>query len=334
MEGILAYQLPGTNRIEAFYGKWESISLNTLEEVKEGFVFVDFLQESTFQFTPTRSFNWLSEKLVYKPLSEKLYAQKTKDKTEYLTICNQFIKACEEGQQQLDGIQKLVLSRVKNVSLPIDFDVQHYFSKVCETYHHSFNYFIHIPNQTTWLGATPEELIVEQKNHYSTVSLAGTRSLNDSNPFEDKEKEEQSIVTNYIKNVLSKNGEVFSVSEHPEEVVAGNLRHLKSTFKIKKTTKPLNLAKLLHPTPAICGFPKKSAFEYILRHENYQRKYYSGFLGMIQPNDSYLYVNLRCAELFENYMNIYVGGGITASSIAEKEWDETENKSQTLLKLL
>jgi isochorismate synthase len=33
-------------------------------------------------------------------------------------------------------------------------------------------------------------------------------------------------------------------------------------------------------------------------------------------------------------MNIYVGGGITASSIAEKEWEETENKSQTLLKLL
>ncbi len=334
MEGILAYQRPGSDHIEAYYGNWNSISLDALIEAEKGFVFVDFLQKSNFIFTPTKSFQWLSENLKYEALRENHTIQKTLDKIEYLNICAQFINACKDGLNQPDGIQKLVLSRSKKVSLPENFDVQNYFAKICETYHHSFNYFIHIPNQCSWIGATPEELIVEEKNHFSTVSLAGTRSINDSNPFEEKEMEEQRIVTNYIKNILSNNGEVFSVSEHPEEVTAGNLRHLKSMFKIKKASKPMNLAKLLHPTPAICGFPKKSAFEYILKHENYQRKYYSGFLGMIQPNDSFLYVNLRCAELFENSMNIYVGGGITASSIAEKEWEETENKSQTLLKVL
>ena len=49
---------------------------------------------------------------------------------------------------------------------------------------------------------------------------------------------------------------------------------------------------------------------------------------------SRLFVNLRCAQLFENTAYLYVGGGFTKDSIPDLEWDETENKAQTLLKVM
>ena len=39
-------------------------------------------------------------------------------------------------------------------------------------------------------------------------------------------------------------------------------------------------------------------------------------------------------ELTQNTAQLYVGGGITALSNAEAEWQETENKARTLLTLI
>jgi isochorismate synthase len=47
-----------------------------------------------------------------------------------------------------------------------------------------------------------------------------------------------------------------------------------------------------------------------------------------------IYVNLRCAQIIGDRLFLYLGGGFTADSDPEKEWEETENKSKTLLDLL
>ena len=108
----------------------------------------------------------------------------------------------------------------------------------------------------------------------------------------------------------------------------------------------------LHPTPAVCGFPKQKAKEFILQHENYNRQYYTGFLGELNlkqsrtrntnrrnvENNAYavvktysnFYVNLRCMQLKNETALVYVGGGITRDSDPEKEWEETVNKTKTI----
>src|SRR5690606_40781440 len=35
----------------------------------------------------------------------------------------------------------------------------------------------------------------------------------------------------------------------------------------------------LHPTPALCGYPKEAAQTFILENEGYERAYYGGYLG-------------------------------------------------------
>ena len=66
---------------------------------------------------------------------------------------------------------------------------------------------------------------------------------------------------------------------------AANLVHLRSdfSFTLPDNTHIGNLLQSLHPTPAVCGIPKKSAFDFIVRHEHTPRCYYSGFMGMLDP---------------------------------------------------
>ena len=66
--------------------------------------------------------------------------------------------------------------------------------------------------------------------------------------------------------------------------------------------------------------------------ENYNREYYSGYLGTLdKKGNAELYVNLRCLQVFSNKTIIYAGGGITAGSNPLAEWEETELKSRNML---
>jgi isochorismate synthase len=87
----------------------------------------------------------------------------------------------------------------------------------------------------------------------------------------------------------------------------------------------------LHPTPAISGLPKSEAVEFILRNEGYDRKYYSGFIGNVDPEGrTDIYVNLRCMSIGERNITLYAGGGLLPASTIEGEWQETENKLRTI----
>ena len=65
-------------------------------------------------------------------------------------------------------------------------------------------------------------------------------------------------------------------------------------------------------------------------------KFYAGYLGLWNPDEAScnLFVNLRCLEVEEYKINIYVGCGITGESNPEKEFLETEHKSQIMKSIL
>ncbi|MAB58387.1 MAG: hypothetical protein CL524_12710 [Aequorivita sp.] len=96
------------------------------------------------------------------------------------------------------------------------------------------------------------------------------------------------------------------------------------------------IAAALHPTPAVCGRPQKFAKEFILQNEGYNREFYTGFLGPVNENgaSASLMVNLRCMKIENNTARIFVGGGITIGSQPADEWQETQNKMQTMLQVL
>lgn len=186
-------------------------------------------------------------------------------------------------------------------------------------------------NKHLWIGATPEVLISgTNSNGYTVHSLAGTKKITED--FSQKEIKEQALVSHYIKNILHKAVENL-VEQATEEKQYGNIKHLLNSYNFS-TQKPLAIAKKLHPTPAIVGIPNKEAKKFIDATENFERKLYCGFLGFNNAQQSQLFVNLRCGQVFNNGIMLYAGGGITENSVAEEEWQESENKVATFTELI
>jgi len=253
-------------------------------------------------------------------------------------------------------LQKVICSRVIKVNTQVNLTAT--FKKLTVRYPDAFCYYWHHPEVGTWLGATPEQLIHFSRNTLKTVALAGTQHKDEfpEANWTSKELNEQKMVTNYILESLRGYSSDLEVGD-VETVSAGNLWHLKT--KINAKIDPRDLAKVvrtLHPTSAVCGLPKKEAKAFIQKNELYDRAYYSGFLGELNVKDqktrsqrqqnqenqvflsiktsSDLYVNLRCMQVFEDSLQLYVGGGITEDSNPTDEYLETKAKSQTLLNVI
>lgn len=274
------------------------------------------------------------------------------------TTKQEFIDLVEKGIAEIESgiFQKIVLSRTKQIVLPADFDIISTFDKLCETYASAFVSAVSLPHLgVVWMGASPETLVSQDSaGIFRTMALAGTQSAYDSDGnliktsealWRQKEIEEQSFVTRYIINCLKKIRVREFDEEGPKTVIAGNLMHLRTdiiidTVAINFPQLATVMLDLLHPTSAVCGMPKIPATEFILSNEGYDRDFFSGFLGPVniqsseRKAESHIFVNLRTMKIEENIATLYAGCGITADSNPEKEWNETEMKTQTLGRVL
>ena len=251
--------------------------------------------------------------------------------------------------------KKIVLakcSQAKISHLTIDEDktiskqsAEALFMRTCLLYPRLFIALVHTQTSGTWLMATPEILLSGNGKVYKTMALAGTQQAPVSE-WSDKNKEEQQYVTDYIEEVLS-HFTNHCEKKGPFTTMAAKLYHLRTDFTFQlqddfDTEKPSGYHRLgdvleaLFPTPAVCGIPKETTRQFILSHESIDRKYYSGFVGPISPSGmTELYVSLRCMNLFpDGTCHLYAGGGLLKSSEADKEWEETEAKLQTMKKVL
>lgn len=244
-----------------------------------------------------------------------------------------FVNTVKENQ-----FQKLVLSRKKEILRESFFSPEQAFYLACNKYIYSYVYICHTPQTGTWIGCTPEILLANNSKYWQTVALAGTQTLpqeNETPVWDEKNKLEQCIVADYIRKQLALYN-IEPIEKGPYTVRAGKLVHLKSDFyfSLPDNHRLGSLLNDLHPTPAICGLPKTEAKQFILENEGYNRSYYSGFIGRLQPaKNTNLYVNLRCMQIESQKLTLYAGGGILPSSVLNDEWIETENKLQTMLVL-
>lgn len=236
-----------------------------------------------------------------------------------------------------DKAKKIVLSREELVNFS-KIDIVNTYKKMLKNYNNAFVYLWCHPEIGLWMGATPERLINIENNNFKTMALAATQPyLGTTNvTWPDKEKHEQQYVTDFIlKNIEQLITNVKLKGAYT--VKAGNLLHLRTDIYGELVTENSieKLITALHPTPAVCGLPKDIVTQFILENEGYNRAYYSGYLGELNINKATrLFVNLRCMKLTNKNATLYIGGGITEDSIAEKEWLETVFKAQVMKKVL
>ena len=261
---------------------------------------------------------------------------------------SEYIKLIESSILQIESgrFEKLVPSRSRQIVLPSDFDLIEAFNRLCTLYPNAFVSLVSSAETGTWLGASPELLVsVDDKMRFRTAAVAGTQT-HDLNAdlrhvaWTQKEIEEQALVSRYIINCFKKI-RLREFEEHgPKTWKAGNLLHLKTDFEVDMTATSFPqlgtvMLKLLHPTSAVCGMPREESLSFLQKNENFDRSFYSGYLGPVNVNnETHLFVNLRCLQWNEKVATLYAGAGVTLDSDPLKEWEETELKMKTLLNII
>lgn len=256
------------------------------------------------------------------------------EKERYTETFSRFILPLKEKQ-----FRKLVLSRSTTHALPPQFSPLATFIQACNSYPRMMISLCHTPSTGTWIGSTPEIILSGHEKEWHTVALAGTMPMQgETMPTEwsKKNQEEQAFVGEYIRKTVKKFGTKLT-EKGPYTARAGQLVHLKTDFHfcLKDTDHLGHILQELHPTPAVCGLPKEEAYRFILQTEPHDRLFYSGIIGWIDPEgDTTLYVNLRCMHLEGNTATLYAGGGILPDSTADSEWEETQQKMNTMRNIL
>ena len=332
-----AYSKPGSTTITGIFQN--DGQTHPVDFEKQGFVFAPFAQGTTI-FIPANAVEVLSVELdagFETPYHQDKPVIDPTAKSNFEALVAQSVAAIKGGD-----FQKLVLSRTEGVDLR-DADVVSIFKKLLSAYPAAFRYCFYHPETGLWMGATPEQLLKVENNTLHTVALAGTQLYKEGEVavWEDKEQQEQRFVTDYILTELKEYVSNINTTE-PYTFRAGNIVHIKTDIsaELKNGDSLQSVINTLHPTPAVCGLPKKEAQQYLLQHEGYNREYYSGFLGEINHDFNTgqtatdLFVNLRCMKVGQQQAHLYIGCGITKDSNPEKEFLETVNKSMTMRKVL
>ena len=356
-KAMVSYRLPGKESVQLL-SQTSNDSFRIMDFSESGFIFAPFENCQNPLFIPEKDsvktvLSFFDSTITHldsiENLSENLNFNA---KSDHIKLVGQGIEAIQKTELKKVVLSRKELQKVSISSLEI-------FQNLLSLYPNAFVYVWNHPETGVWIGASPETLLKTERTKFSTMALAGTRKLQNftEDDWTQKELVEQQIVTDSIVSKLKELGytkELLKVSDtYTSE--AGSLLHLRTdiTGNFKNTTAEIgDIIKALHPTPAICGLPTRDAYNFIINHENYNREFYTGYLGLLnmttevkrssrtrnQENQAYssirkdtsIFVNLRCLKFKEGEVVIYVGGGITKDSDPTSEWEETVNKTRTM----
>lgn len=260
------------------------------------------------------------------------------DRTSSIDDNDGYKVAFRSFKYQLDreNYQKLVLSFSQLKDWEGSGHEDELFIRAAERFPNSMVYLVYTHKAGRWFGCTPELLLEGYGMKWHTMALAGTRTW-ELGEWNDKNIHEQRLVSDYIEGQLQGLGARIT-RQGPYTSKAGHLYHLRTdyTFHLPTPTSPLKILNLLHPTPALCGLPKKEAWNFIRLFERNKRMYYGGYLGPLNLRaETNIYVNIRCAQMRPGGKAIFfAGGGLTRNSNFSEEKEEIKRKLETLLAAL
>lgn len=195
-----------------------------------------------------------------------------------------------------------------------------------------------------FLGASPEPLARVEQGAVHVSCLAGT-ALRSADEKEDrlnaetlkeraKDRAEHDFVVRFATEQLGELCNDLQIPDHPDVLSLRNVHHLMTPIdgRLKEGSSILDVAAVLHPTPAVAGYPPTMAIESIARREQSKRGWYAGAVGWIDLHgQGELAVGIRSGLLEGNSAHLFAGGGIVAGSDPQMEWEETVAKLQPML---
>tara|TARA_B110001454_G_scaffold36439_1_gene35943 strand:+ start:627 stop:1823 length:1197 start_codon:yes stop_codon:yes gene_type:complete len=251
-----------------------------------------------------------------------------------------WLKLVEKAKEniKISSLEKIVVADIKKSKLN-NLDINQTILEVISKYPNCTTYMFR-DDENIFFGSTPEKIFEYNNKILKTEALAGSIPNKGEDFIEIKKKfqnstliEEHDIVVKYIESQLSKITK-NKISKSPSEVKKlNNIYHLQSEIKTKLNNNNFfEFIKLLHPSPALAGFPVDEALKWIRKNETFDRGLYTGSIGYIEKNNSNFYAALRCAKYSINEKEIisFAGNGIIKDSKIKYELEELNSKFEAI----
>lgn len=200
------------------------------------------------------------------------------------------------------------------------------------------------------VGSTPELLVRRAGGCIESLPLAGSAPRSDDWEEDSrlgealsqsaKNRSEHSLTVGMIRDLLRPLCRRLDVDAEPWLLRLANIQHLATRLEGRLDRDHLHLtalelAGLLHPSPAVCGVPAAPAMAAIRALEGMGRARYAGPLGWVDANgDGEWGIALRCAELAGREARLFAGAGIVADSDPATELEEVQVKMGALLNVM
>lgn len=241
-------------------------------------------------------------------------------------------------------VDKVVLSRLIDITTDANIDSGALLERLVAQNPASHNFHVPIEDGGVLLGASPELLLRKEGDRFSSLPLAGSARRQPDDVLDreagirllasEKDRHEHDLVTQAMKAVLRDRSSELQLPSSPQLVTTPTLWHLGTPFEGKANAEEnaLTLACLLHPTPALSGFPHQVARNIIAGLEPFDRDLFGGIVGWCdaEGNGEWV-VTIRCAKLLRNQVRFFAGAGIVPASSPVAEWRETGAKLATML---
>jgi len=268
---------------------------------------------------------------VVPPTRFTVAAPRSRD--EWRTAVKRALDAITGGE-----LEKVVLAREVLVEADTPFDARDIVRGLVASQPGSFVYAC-----DGFVGASPELLVRRTGDVVESRPVAGTTVADSDEALlalaaSVKDTHEHRFVVDGIVEVLDGQCAALSVAGTPEVAVFGPVAHLATPIRGRlhaPVPGALELARLLHPTPAVGGTPRRAALAAIRALEGFDRGRYAGPVGWVDARgDGEWAIALRGAELDGARARLVAGAGIVAGSEPDAEWAETQAKLEPMLRAL
>ena len=241
--------------------------------------------------------------------------------------------------------EKVVLARTLEVAPAGALEPAALVSALWEENHGSHVFLFEPVAGQAMVGAAPETIATLVNGVVKATAVAGSarvgadsvetaqlaRELFNS----DKDRAEHDFVVRDMVARLRALGCTVQRDVEPHVLALARIQHLETKIaaEVPAGISLLNILESLHPTPAVCGIPRRVALSVIRESERFDRGWYAGPVGWFDSEGKGIFVPaLRSAVCSGDRWRLFAGGGIVPGSDPALEWEETELKFRPVLR--
>jgi anthranilate synthase component 1 len=199
------------------------------------------------------------------------------------------------------------------------------------------------------VGASPELLVRVEDGVVATHPIAGTRprgrdpeedrALEEELRRDEKEKAEHIMLLDLGRNDIGRVSEpgTVQVSQLMDVERYSHVMHLVShvSGRLRSGMTPYDALRACFPAGTVSGAPKIRAMEIIAELEPEQRGPYAGAVGYFDLSGNLdTAITIRTIVMKDGVAHVQAGGGIVFDSVPEREYQESVNKAQALMRAI